>query len=88
MVETTLMMDLALFCAKSCANVLDQDHLQDSNIGPSLFLARINPEFSKCTAKFQTSKKTNKMVQRKQVPLNPHVAAFIRDFTEFDWQNF
>ncbi|CAL8236235.1 unnamed protein product [Boreogadus saida] len=52
------------------------------------FLVRINPEFSKCTAKFQTSKKTNKMVQRKQVSLNPHVAAFIRDFTEFDWQNF
>ncbi|CAL8253808.1 unnamed protein product [Gadus morhua 'NCC'] len=52
------------------------------------FLVRINPEFSKCTAKFQMSKKTNKMVQRKQVALNPHVAGFIRDFTKFDWQNF
>ncbi|CAL8301249.1 unnamed protein product [Gadus morhua 'NCC'] len=30
------------------------------------FLVRINPEFSKCTPKFQMSKKMNKMVQREQ----------------------
>uniref|UniRef100_A0A8D0CSK2 Uncharacterized protein n=1 Tax=Sander lucioperca TaxID=283035 RepID=A0A8D0CSK2_SANLU len=51
------------------------------------FFVRINPEQSKCAAKFQTSKSTGKKVQRKNQSLNPHVAALIQDFIEYDWQN-
>uniref|UniRef100_A0A3B3RGX0 Uncharacterized protein n=1 Tax=Paramormyrops kingsleyae TaxID=1676925 RepID=A0A3B3RGX0_9TELE len=51
------------------------------------FLVRINPENSKCTSRFHVSKSSGKTVQRKTMALNPHVASFIRDFTEYDWQN-
>ncbi|KAI9536288.1 hypothetical protein NQZ68_034845 [Dissostichus eleginoides] len=51
------------------------------------FLVRINPDSSKCSAKAQTSRKTGRTVKRKTSDMNPRVISFIRDFTEFDWQN-
>ncbi|XP_048019935.1 uncharacterized protein LOC125251074 [Megalobrama amblycephala] len=51
------------------------------------FFVRINPEHSKCTSKVQVSKKTGKVVQRKNESLSPHVASFIRDFIEYDWKH-
>ncbi|KAI4899943.1 hypothetical protein NFI96_032087 [Prochilodus magdalenae] len=51
------------------------------------FFVRINPEQSKCAAKVQVSRRTGKMVQRKNESLNPHVASFIRNFIHYDWQN-
>ncbi|XP_048856979.1 uncharacterized protein LOC125724070 isoform X2 [Brienomyrus brachyistius] len=51
------------------------------------FLVRINPENSKCTSRFHVSKRSGKTVQRKTMALNPHVASFIRDFTDYDWKN-
>ncbi|KAL6484025.1 hypothetical protein MHYP_G00088980 [Metynnis hypsauchen] len=51
------------------------------------FFVGINPEHSKCASKFQESRKTGKMVQRKNESLNPHVASFIRGFIAYDWQN-
>ncbi|KAF4115042.1 hypothetical protein G5714_002531 [Onychostoma macrolepis] len=50
------------------------------------FLVRINPESSKCSSKVQTSRKSGKKVKRKTSYMNPRVA-FMRDFTNFDWQN-
>ncbi|XP_067283842.1 uncharacterized protein [Pseudorasbora parva] len=52
------------------------------------FLVRINPENSKCTSQFQVSRKSGKVVRRKTMALNPHIASFIRDFAEYDWQNY
>ncbi|XDV33478.1 hypothetical protein PO909_003877 [Leuciscus waleckii] len=51
------------------------------------FFIRINPEHSKCNSKVQISRRTGKVVQRKNESLNPHVASFIRDFIEYDWKN-
>uniref|UniRef100_A0A672J7H0 Uncharacterized protein n=1 Tax=Salarias fasciatus TaxID=181472 RepID=A0A672J7H0_SALFA len=51
------------------------------------FFVRINPEQSKCGSKVQVSRKTGKMVQRRNESLNPHVVSFIRDFIDYDWQN-
>ncbi|KAG5280377.1 hypothetical protein AALO_G00088410 [Alosa alosa] len=51
------------------------------------FFVRINPENSKCAAKYMKSKTTGKTVQKKNHPLNPHVASLISSFIDFDWQN-
>uniref|UniRef100_A0A9J8DLI9 Uncharacterized protein n=1 Tax=Cyprinus carpio carpio TaxID=630221 RepID=A0A9J8DLI9_CYPCA len=51
------------------------------------FFIRINPEHSKCNSKVQVSRRTGKVVQRKNESLNPHMASFIRDFIEYDWKN-
>uniref|UniRef100_A0A8C2CPU8 Uncharacterized protein n=1 Tax=Cyprinus carpio TaxID=7962 RepID=A0A8C2CPU8_CYPCA len=51
------------------------------------FLVRINPESGKCSRKVQTSRKSGKNVKRKTSYMNPCVVAFMRDFTDFDWQN-
>ncbi|XP_076841673.1 uncharacterized protein LOC143485891 [Brachyhypopomus gauderio] len=51
------------------------------------YFVRINPDSSKCTAKFKKSGKTGRTVKRKTSDMNPCVISFIRDFTEFDWKN-
>ncbi|XP_041829977.1 uncharacterized protein LOC121635872 [Melanotaenia boesemani] len=50
------------------------------------FLARINPDSTKCTAKVQTSKKSGKTVKRKTSDINPRVVSFMNAFCAFDWQ--
>ncbi|KAM8762282.1 uncharacterized protein AB9X84_007107 isoform 2-T2 [Acanthopagrus schlegelii] len=49
------------------------------------FLVRINPDSTKCTAKEQISRRTGRVVKRKNAYMNPNVISFIREFTEFDW---
>ncbi|KAM8741462.1 uncharacterized protein AB9X84_018836 [Acanthopagrus schlegelii] len=51
------------------------------------FLARINPDSSKCTAKVQTSRKTGRTVKRKTSDMSPRVISFMNAFSAFDWQN-
>ncbi|XP_054587146.1 sterile alpha motif domain-containing protein 3 [Nothobranchius furzeri] len=51
------------------------------------FLARINPNSIKCTAKVQTSRKTGRTVKRKTTDINPRVVSFMNAFSAFDWQN-
>ena len=51
-----------------------------------IFFVRINPEQSKWASKAQVSRRNGKMVQQKNKSLNPHVASFIRDLIEYDWQ--
>uniref|UniRef100_A0A672HBJ7 Sterile alpha motif domain containing 3 n=1 Tax=Salarias fasciatus TaxID=181472 RepID=A0A672HBJ7_SALFA len=48
------------------------------------FFVRINPEQSKCGSKVQVSRKTGKMVRRRNESLNRHVVSFIRDFIDYD----
>uniref|UniRef100_A0A8C1S326 Uncharacterized protein n=1 Tax=Cyprinus carpio TaxID=7962 RepID=A0A8C1S326_CYPCA len=61
---------------------------KSSKVGSNcLFLVRINPESSKCSSKVQTSRKSGKNVKRKTSYMKPRVVAFMRDFTDFDWQN-
>ncbi|KAM3599973.1 uncharacterized protein V6R79_014881 [Siganus canaliculatus] len=50
------------------------------------FFIRINQEQNKCAFKVQVSRRSGKLVQRKNESLNPHVALFIRDFIDYDWQ--
>ncbi|KAK9952664.1 hypothetical protein ABG768_018478 [Culter alburnus] len=52
------------------------------------FLVRINPENTKCKAKFQQSHNSGRMVQRRNRALNSHVASFIKEFTNYDWLNY
>ncbi|KAM9529737.1 uncharacterized protein ACWYII_041777 isoform 2-T2 [Salvelinus alpinus] len=51
------------------------------------FLVRINPEGTKCTAKAGVTRKTGKVVQRKPLPIDPHVTHFLADLNEFEWKN-
>uniref|UniRef100_A0A4W5RBH1 Uncharacterized protein n=1 Tax=Hucho hucho TaxID=62062 RepID=A0A4W5RBH1_9TELE len=51
------------------------------------FLVRINPEGTKCTAKAGVTRKTGKVVQRKPLPINPHVTRFLADLKELEWKN-
>ncbi|XP_072571034.1 uncharacterized protein [Paramormyrops kingsleyae] len=52
------------------------------------FFVRINPDNSKCSSRFQVSKRSGRIVQRKNSGLNPHVSSFIKEFLDFSWQNY
>ncbi|XDV26704.1 hypothetical protein PO909_030342 [Leuciscus waleckii] len=88
-IEEELDFAAALAALFGCFYVFNIEYQESASATLELiqrFFVRINPEGTKCAAKFGTSRKTGSTVKRKVQNVNPHVHTFLQSLTEFEWK--